>query len=159
MWASTPAAWMTDAIGRTTMAERRPLRAAGQHFGKSDEPDGARRLDPVLNFAGEPELLRQRHGDGLNALEHDGESDHPRHENGGKGRFGPGDARSADALSDFGKHIEKDEAEEERLHQGADSELDQVLAQAPTGRAGSGRRSDVQLAAVAERVGSGGHSA
>ncbi len=105
------------------------LGAAREHFGESDEPDGARCLDPVLDFTGEPELLRQRHGDGLNTLEHDGESDHPRDEDGRKGGLGPGDARSADPLSDFGKHIEKDEAEEEWLHQGADGEFHQVLAQ------------------------------
>ena len=35
----------------------------------------------------------------------------------------------ADALSDFGKDIEKDEAEKERLHQGANGEFHQMFPQ------------------------------
>ena len=68
------------------------LGAAGDHLGDRHEPDGARSLDPILDFAGEAELLRQLHGDGLNSLEHDGETDDSWHQHRGERRLGSGDA-------------------------------------------------------------------
>ena len=61
------------------------LGAAGDHLGDGDEPDRTWRLHPVFDLTGEPELLRQRHRDGLDALEHDGKTDNPGHEDRGEG--------------------------------------------------------------------------
>src|ERR1019366_3395207 len=105
------------------------LRAAGEHLRDSDQPDSAGGLHAVFDFAGETELLRQLHGYRLDALEHDGKPDDARNEDSGKRRLSPGEAGGSDALPDLRKHVEKHEAQEERLHQGANGELDEVLAQ------------------------------
>ena len=128
IWASTPAACTTEAIGKDDRGGDQALGAAGDHLGDGDQPDRAGRLHPVLDFAGEAELLGQLHGDGLDALEHDGEPDDAGHQHGGERRLGAGDAAGrADALADLGEDVEEDEAQEERLDQGADGELDLVL--------------------------------
>ena len=62
------------------------LHRPGQDFGHGHQPDRARRLDPVLDLAGEPEFLGHLQGDGLDPLEHDGYPHDPRHEHGGERR-------------------------------------------------------------------------
>ena len=76
-----------------------------------DEPDRARRLHTVLDFAGEAELLRQLHGDGLDALEHDRQPDHTGNQDGGEGRLGPRHpAGGPNALTNLREHVEEHEA-------------------------------------------------
>ena len=54
---------------------------------------------PVLDLPGVPEVLNQRQGDGLDALEDAGDRDHPGTRS---WRTRPGPRRSADALADLG---------------------------------------------------------
>ena len=63
------------------------LGRAGQHLLDRHQPDRAGRLDPVLDLAGEAELLGHGQGDGLHALEHDRDADHARDQDGGEGRL------------------------------------------------------------------------
>ena len=86
MWACTPGACTTDGDGQDDGRREHALHRAGQDLGHRHQPDRARRLDPVLDLAGEPELLGHLQGDGLDALEHDRDPDHARDEHGGEGR-------------------------------------------------------------------------
>ena len=83
MFASTPPACTTEAIGKTSAAQiSRPCIEPGEHLcDRRNEPDRARRLDAVFDFTGEAELLRHGEGDRLHALEHDRDPDNARHEN------------------------------------------------------------------------------
>ena len=68
----------------------------------------------------------QRHG--LHALEHDGDPHHARYQDRGEDRAGSRAALGpAHGLADLGEHVEEDEAQEERLHERADHEFDEVL--------------------------------
>ena len=86
-WASTPAAWTTDAMGRTMMAEMTPWMAPDRTLAHRHQPDRARRLDPVLDLAGEPELLGHLQRHRLDALEHDRDPHHAGDEHGGERRL------------------------------------------------------------------------
>src|SRR5665213_1165498 len=85
------------------------------------EPNRAGRLDAVLYLPCESELLRHRERNRLNALKHDRNTHHARHENRGESR-GTG-RRSADRLTDLWEHEEEDEAEEEGLDQRSEHKL------------------------------------
>src|ERR1700722_5177964 len=130
-----------------------PLGTSGDDLRNGDQPDWTGSLHPVLDFSGESEFLRQLHGDGLNALEHDGEAHHTGNQDGGEGRLRPGDpAGRTDALTDLREDIEKHEAEKEWLDQSSDGEFDQVFPHhhqvahdegaesGPTGRGGGAGR-------------------
>ena len=89
MWASTPGAWTTEAMGSTMTAEMIPWTAPDRTLADRHQPDRARRLDAVLDLAGEPELLGHLQGHGLDALEHDRDPDHAGNEHGGERRLRP----------------------------------------------------------------------
>ena len=129
MWASTPLAWTTDAMGRTMIAEMQSLYRPREDLGHRHQPDRAGRLHPVLDLAGESELLGHDQGHRLHALEEDGDPHHAGDQQRGEGRLGHRAAPAADALADLREDVEEDEAEQERLDEHPDHELDQVLAQ------------------------------
>src|ERR1019366_583498 len=69
------------------------------------------------------------------ALEHDRDPDDPGHEHSREGRLGrprrrpTAGAPASDPLSDRGKHVQEHEHEQKRLHERANHELGEVLAQ------------------------------
>ncbi len=128
-WASTPLAWTTEAMGSTMMAEIRPCTAPERTLAMATSQMGHGRLHPVLDLAGEAELLGHDQRHRLHALEEDGDPHHAGDQQGGEGRLGHRTPAAADALADLREHVEEDEAEQERLDQHPDHELDEVLAQ------------------------------
>jgi len=73
--------------GRDRQHDRRGQHALGrarQHFGYRDEPDRAGRLHPVLDLAGETELLGHGQRDRLYALKHHRDPDDAGYEDGGE---------------------------------------------------------------------------
>ena len=76
--------------------------------------------DAVLDLLGVAELLDQRQGDGLDALEDDRQPDDAGHERAGERGLAAGPA--ADALADLREHVGEDEHQQQRLHHGADDE-------------------------------------
>ena len=129
MCASTPAAWITEAIGRTTMAEMSPcappestLEMATSQMGHGAwTRSSISRVNPNSCASGMATAWMP-----WNMME---SPTTPGTRTVANADSAPGMLERADALSDFGEHVEEDEAEEERLHQGADGELHQVLAQ------------------------------
>ena len=105
------------------------LDGARQDLGHGDQPHRARRLDAVLDLPGVAELLRQRHGHGLDALEHDRDADDAGDEDRGERRLADPAAATPDALADGREHVQEHEDQQERLDQRPGDELPLVLPQ------------------------------
>ena len=105
----------------------------GDDLGDGDEPDGAGRLHPVLDLAGEAKLPRHVEGNRLHVLESHRAADDPGHKDGREGRLLfralASDALASDALADLRRDLQEDEKQQERLDQRPEHELPQVLAQ------------------------------
>ena len=78
-WASTPAAWTTEAMGRTMAAEMSPCTPPEITLEMATSQMGHGAWTRSSNLAGEAELLGQGHRHSLDPLEHDGQSHHTRH--------------------------------------------------------------------------------
>ena len=94
-----------------------------------DERHRQRGQHAVLDLTRVAELLHHRQGHGLDALEHDRQTDHTGHEHRGERRLAGGAPAAPDALADGGEHVQEDEYQQEGLEDRAGQELLEVLPQ------------------------------
>ena len=116
------------AMGNTSSAAMQALQRAGHDLLDGHQLDRQRGEHAVLDLAGVAELLHERQGHGLDALEEDDRGDDAGDQRGGVGRAAGAAARTAtDAEPDLGQHVGEHEHQQERLDQRAGQELLEVV--------------------------------
>jgi len=115
-------------MGKTIAAEMRPCTVPDRTFSTATNQIGHGAWTRSSISRGEAKLLGHAQGNGLHALEHDGKADDARYQHRREGglRHRP---VPANALADLREDEEKHEAQQERLDQGANDKLAEVLFQ------------------------------